>query len=94
MHQKPSILLIIETWLYLSVGVVDLASYFIVVRRDRRDGRIGCGVIVFAVASIVHNITPTLDSNFAERVWIAQGRLAMSGNNPSCSGVCDVDILP
>ena len=69
MLKKPSILCFTETWLNALIGHITIAGYFVVVRRDRDDGRVGGGVLVLVADSILQNLTPILVSKSDERVW-------------------------
>ena len=57
MDKRPSIICLTETWLNNSVGAPILHGYAVVCRRDRDDGRIGGGVIIFALTSLVDALT-------------------------------------
>ena len=69
MDKKPCIICLTETWLNKSVGSPLLHDYVVIARRDRTDGRIGGGVIIFAITSFVDVITTVLVSAVSERIW-------------------------
>ena len=69
MEKKPCIICLTETWLNKSVGAPTLNGYVVIGRRDRSDGRIGGGVIIFAVVSLIDVLTTVLISKCSERIW-------------------------
>ena len=44
-------------------------GYIIIARRDRDDGRIGGGVIIFALCSLADALTTVMISTVSERIW-------------------------
>lgn len=69
MDNKPSIVCITETWLNLSVGSPSSHGYTLIARRDRGDGRIGGGVIIFALNPLADALTTIFISTISERIW-------------------------
>ena len=69
MEVRPSIICLTETLLFVSIGSVILPGYCFIVRKVRDDGRLGGGVVVFALASITNHVAPIFISFVAERVW-------------------------
>jgi len=65
---RPHIVALCETWLDASVPAPVLCGYQAVVRRDRNDGRMGGGVLIFARNDCAF-ILPVSASDTAERVW-------------------------
>ena len=64
----PDIICLQETWLNASIEEFQINNYTCISRCDRRDGRIGGGIALYAKKScnfIVH----ASDSNVAERSW-------------------------
>ena len=69
MEKSPSIVCITETWLNSSIGSPSLYGYIIIGRRDRSDGRIGGGVIIFAHSSVADAVSTVFISTVSERIW-------------------------
>ena len=67
--EKPELVALTETWLDPSVTEIGLSEYVPVSRRDRDDGRIGGGVMLFAHESIAPHIVHTGSSMHFERTW-------------------------
>ena len=44
----PSLIIVTESWLDRTIEQVNLTGYTVVARRDRNDGRVGGGVLVFS----------------------------------------------
>ena len=53
----PTVVCLNETFLEASIGYKELEGYSVAVRRDRKDGRQGGGVIVFAWTDIASRLT-------------------------------------
>ena len=70
MSRQPAAVCVNESFLDASIGFVELEGYSIVARRDRKDGRQGGGVIVFARTDIANRLTLVEESMEAERVWL------------------------
>ena len=66
----PEIVCLNETFLNRSIEDVELEGYSVVARRDRKDGRQGGGVLVFARRDVANLITLIEKSQTAERVWL------------------------
>ena len=60
---------ITETWLDESVSTPSLAGYTLISRLDRRDGRQGGGVMLFARSDAAHTVVHIADSLESERSW-------------------------
>ena len=69
MESSPSIICLTETWLNDSVGSPSLHGYVVIARRDRGDGRIGGGVIIFALSTLADSISTVHISSLHERIW-------------------------
>ena len=65
----PSFICLTETWLTRSTALAVLPGYSTIIRRDRDDGRLGGGVIIFARDTLIKNVVPIYTSIIAERVW-------------------------
>ena len=68
LHQ-PLLVGLTETWLDASVGEPSLSGYSRVSRLDRRDGRIGGGLLMFARQDVACWISHVADSSTHERSW-------------------------
>ncbi len=66
---RPDIVCLNETLLDKSVLDIQISGYACVSRRDRRDGRAGGGIAVFAIDGIADNIVHELDVDDHERCW-------------------------
>ena len=66
----PAIVCLNETFLDKSTSTVTLCGYELVARRDRRGGRKGGGVAIFARVDISNSVTLLLGSADAERLWL------------------------
>ena len=67
---KPALLLLNETFLDQSVVEIAVPGYQLVARLDRRDGRQGGGVAVFALEVYAAQVTHLADSEHDERAWL------------------------
>ena len=70
LRSAPHILCFNETFLDCSVGEVVIEGYACVARRDRRDGRRGGGVAVYALREVSQQVTLLAESVAAERLWL------------------------
>ena len=68
--KRPCIICLTETWLNNSVGSPTLNGYIVISRRDRDDGRIGGGVILFAMSYLDNAISTVLISDVSERILV------------------------
>jgi hypothetical protein len=66
----PEIVCLNETFLNRSIEDVELEGYSVVARRDRKDGRQGGEVLMFARRDVANHITLIEESQTAERVWL------------------------
>ena len=57
---QPSFVGITETWMTENGGCIPLPGYTLVFRRDRSDGRIGGGVIIFAHSSVADAVSTVI----------------------------------
>ena len=80
----PEIVCLNATFLNRSIEDVELEGYSVVARRDRKDGRQGGGVMVFARHDVANHITLLEESQTAERVWLIIHNWAVS----------DVPVVP
>jgi hypothetical protein len=65
----PDLVGITESFLDKSISTAALIGYTLISRLDRRDGRQGGGIALFANVSIANNIVHIADSPLSERSW-------------------------
>ena len=70
---KPQLLAINETWLQRSVEEIAVGGYTLVSRLDRRDGRAGGGIALFALPTVASSVTllEHAGDESHERSWLA-----------------------
>ena len=64
MESKPSVLCLTETWADKGLPSLRTEGYTLISLRDRDDGRLGGGVVVFALEKLAHRVT------LLERSWV------------------------
>ena len=70
MEMQPTFICLNETWLDPSIEEIVLSGYDCVSRLDRRDGRIGGGVAVFALRAHALFVSLSRHSDVDERTWL------------------------
>lgn len=70
LEERPCVVCLNETFLDASVAHISVPGYAVVSRRDRRDGRLGGGILTLVRADLEALAVQVLVSEDAERSWI------------------------